>query len=255
MKLHIGLTNYGASYELDRLARSESGPLVELLTTEIDRYGLLKHQPVNHLWIHYDVYSEQKGMAFFPHNYPQALQTRQLVRLQEYEASCAVDWTDWKPRHRTKAGLERFPEANEVRARLEAYSRVVIVQVALELGDSVARASALLGDAPLIQSVDIARAVERKRRTKRSSKRKDHKPTIPLEVTFPFTYDRSDVRDLLEAVVLAEKIGRLDGWSSGPQHYEVGLVVADVDLAVRAIKGALAANGYDHNVFGFEAED
>jgi len=215
---------------------------------------VLRQQPLNIFWIRYDLYGGQKGMIFFPDAYPKGIKTRRLVRLQEYEASCAVDWIDWKPSVRAKAGLSRFPEAADVRARLEACSRVVISQAALELGDSDDPVSKFLGDAQIVAFADIAKAAKLNR-AKQASPEKSRMPTIPLEVTFPFTLDRSAIRDLLEKIVKEGKIGYLDGWSSGPQRFEVGLIVTEADAAIQSIQAALAAHGHDPGVFEFAAED
>lgn len=250
----INSTNYGISYELNKLASEASLLVSAKLEHDIEQRALFNVTPVTWIFLHFNLYSGRKGEKFMPAQYPGAVKTRHLPRLQEFHAECNIDWTEWNSKLRVKANLSQWPSIDELVSTLSSYARVMVVQAAVELGNSLDEAAPLLSSDSPVPLATVGRVAARKRKARLAGK-PNRKAAIPLEVIFPDTIERSKVRDLLEATALQRELGHLEGCSSGPAQHEVGFMVKDVQSSARAFQDALVAAGYDASLFTFEAED
>ncbi len=257
MKMFAGTTNYGASYKLNQLIGLVLADSLfeQRLATDVAANNLTQHLDFDYLFIQFSVYPPRETKKFFPVNYLRDRHWRHLPKKREYVVSCDIDLNDWSPRARQDLGLPELPSEADISERFYTLIRIIVASIAMEFGAPLKNARNFAADIPVDFGAACTSATRKRRTTVQSEARPSRYYDIPLEVSFPLELDRAAVRSLLEDVLVKSRLGRLDGWSSGPNAHEVGYRVKDSSAAIASVKQALAVKGYDLNCFQFEAEE
>lgn len=136
---------------------------------------------------------------------------------------------------------------------IRALSVQTAAQVAVELDEAAPNIALFLSKFP-----DVEASLQPRRQSKRNATKQPARTMLDVQILHDggnasqMLARRAELRELLEAVLRDEKLGVLDGSSSGERHYEFGFVVTNPDVAIEVMRATLLNAGVPASQIGFE---